>query len=227
MRGPDGAGAAAPGGPAARPAPSPRLPAVDAVVLRCLEKDASRYSGVSAFLAALMDAAEPSAAHAPLPAGVNVHAEVVLPTAARDDDALLRRSQRTCWTAWAGPARGRLPARAQSAPRCSPCVRWRTVPPPGAHRLPARGRARAAPAAADGGAEARRARAGPRPSLPASGSGGDAQRLHRIPGRQWPRHRRGCLETAWTGGLRPHARGRHRHGVSGAHPHLPGMTPFR
>ncbi|WP_338870699.1 serine/threonine-protein kinase [Myxococcus stipitatus] len=77
--------------PAPRPsAIAPVSPAVDAVVLRCLEKDASRrYSGVSAFLAALADAAEePVQPTHRSRLALGVHAEVVLPTAAQDDDAL-------------------------------------------------------------------------------------------------------------------------------------------
>ncbi|MFY2562467.1 serine/threonine-protein kinase [Corallococcus terminator] len=77
--------------PAPRPsAIAPVSPAVDAVVLRCLEKDAGRrFTSVGAFLAALADAAEEPVqpAHRSRLA-LAVHAEVLLPSAAQDDDAM-------------------------------------------------------------------------------------------------------------------------------------------
>ncbi|MBJ6761456.1 serine/threonine protein kinase [Myxococcaceae bacterium JPH2] len=77
--------------PPPRPSASaPVSPAVDAVVLRCLHKDASRrYPSVSAFLAALHEAAdEPGLASGrPRPA-LAVHAEVVMHESVQDDDAV-------------------------------------------------------------------------------------------------------------------------------------------
>ncbi|MCE9672228.1 serine/threonine protein kinase [Myxococcus stipitatus] len=77
--------------PAPRPsAIAPVSPAVDVVVLRCLEKDAARrYGSVAAFLAALSDAAEEPVqptSHTRL--ALAVHAEVQLPSTAQDDDAM-------------------------------------------------------------------------------------------------------------------------------------------
>ncbi|WP_141333095.1 serine/threonine-protein kinase [Myxococcus sp. AB025B] len=78
--------------PAPRPsAIAPVSPAVDQVVLRCLEKDASRrFGSVGAFLAALADAAEePVQPTHRTRLALAVHAEVVLSTAvAQDDDAM-------------------------------------------------------------------------------------------------------------------------------------------
>ncbi|AKF79667.1 protein kinase [Myxococcus fulvus 124B02] len=78
--------------PAPRPsAIAPVSPAVDQVVLRCLEKDASRrFGSVGAFLAALADAAEePVQPTHRTRLALAVHAEVMLSTAAtQDDDAM-------------------------------------------------------------------------------------------------------------------------------------------
>ncbi|GHG98109.1 serine/threonine-protein kinase [Comamonas sp. JC664] len=65
-------------------------PAVDAVVLRCLEKDgARRFSSVTAFLAALSEAAEePVQPARRTRLALAVHAEVVLAASAQDDDAV-------------------------------------------------------------------------------------------------------------------------------------------
>jgi serine/threonine-protein kinase len=77
--------------PAPRPSSTaPVSPAVDAVVLRCLEKDGGRrYGSVSAFLAALSEAAEePVQATSRTRLALAVHAEVVLAASAQDDDAV-------------------------------------------------------------------------------------------------------------------------------------------
>lgn len=77
--------------PAPRPSTwAPVSPAVDAVVLRCLEKEPERrYPSVEAFLAALREAAaprEPPAASVPTRPAVALYAEVELEEAAHDDD---------------------------------------------------------------------------------------------------------------------------------------------
>ncbi|XXF79024.1 serine/threonine-protein kinase [Myxococcaceae bacterium GXIMD 01537] len=79
--------------PAPRPSGfAPVSPAVDAVVLRCLEKEAERrFPHVGAFLAALKEAVAPR--DTPAPAGrhrlaVGLYAEVELEEAAHDDDAV-------------------------------------------------------------------------------------------------------------------------------------------
>jgi serine/threonine-protein kinase len=63
---------------------------VDAVVLRCLEKDGGRrYGSVAAFLAALSEAAEePVQSARRTRLALAVHAEVVLAAATQDDDAV-------------------------------------------------------------------------------------------------------------------------------------------
>ena len=69
---------------------APVSPAVDAVVLRCLEKDGGRrYSSVGVFLAALNEAAEEPVQPARYTRlALAVHCEVVLASAAQDDDAV-------------------------------------------------------------------------------------------------------------------------------------------
>ncbi|MBZ4415417.1 serine/threonine-protein kinase [Myxococcus sp. RHSTA-1-4] len=77
--------------PAPRPsAIAPVSPAVDAVVLRCLEKDGGRrYGSVGVFLAALGEAAEePVQPARRTRLALAVHCEVVLAEAAQDDDAV-------------------------------------------------------------------------------------------------------------------------------------------
>ncbi|MCP3135825.1 serine/threonine-protein kinase [Pyxidicoccus xibeiensis] len=77
--------------PAPRPsAIAPVSPAVDAVVLRCLEKDGSRrYGSAGVFLAALSEAAEePVQPARRTRLALAVHAEVVLASSVQDDDAV-------------------------------------------------------------------------------------------------------------------------------------------
>jgi serine/threonine-protein kinase len=77
--------------PPPRPSASaPVSPAVDAVVLRCLEKEADRrYADVSTFLAALREAVSPSTdtSTGRSTRGLAVHAEVVLSEGQEDDAA--------------------------------------------------------------------------------------------------------------------------------------------
>ncbi|WP_373371811.1 serine/threonine-protein kinase [Archangium lansingense] len=80
--------------PAPRPSTEvPVPPAVDAVVLRCLEKEADRrYPDVASFRAALRDAVAPAGAERVAASGKSVrafalHAEVVLEEGAEDDAA--------------------------------------------------------------------------------------------------------------------------------------------
>jgi tRNA A-37 threonylcarbamoyl transferase component Bud32 len=67
---------------------APLSPAVDAVVLRCLDKDATRrYPSVNAFLTALREAVEePNQVEGQTRLVLAVNAEVVLPDATLDDD---------------------------------------------------------------------------------------------------------------------------------------------
>ncbi|NMO22475.1 serine/threonine protein kinase [Pyxidicoccus fallax] len=77
--------------PAPRPsAIAPVSPAVDAVVLRCLEKDGGRrYASVGVFLAALSEAAEePVQPARRTRLALAVHCEVVLAATGQDDDAV-------------------------------------------------------------------------------------------------------------------------------------------
>jgi serine/threonine-protein kinase len=77
--------------PAPRPSASaPVAPAVDAVVLRCLEKDAERrYPSAPAFLAALREAVEtpsPTPASARTCQALALHAEVVVAESSQDEE---------------------------------------------------------------------------------------------------------------------------------------------
>ncbi|NRD68877.1 serine/threonine protein kinase, partial [Corallococcus exiguus] len=67
---------------------APVSPAVDAVVLRCLDKDATRrYPSVNAFLTALREATEePNQVESQTRLVLAVNAEVVLPATDMDDD---------------------------------------------------------------------------------------------------------------------------------------------
>ncbi|NBD07395.1 MULTISPECIES: serine/threonine-protein kinase [Corallococcus] len=69
---------------------APVSPAMDAVVLRCLDKDSTRrYPSVNAFLTALREAAEePGQVEGQTRMVLAVNAEVLLPTAEQDDDTV-------------------------------------------------------------------------------------------------------------------------------------------
>ncbi|MBN9688323.1 MULTISPECIES: serine/threonine-protein kinase [unclassified Corallococcus] len=69
---------------------APVSPAMDAVVLRCMDKDATRrYPSVNAFLTALREAAEePGQVEGQAHPVLAVNAEVVLPDADQDDDTV-------------------------------------------------------------------------------------------------------------------------------------------